>query len=51
MASQEDILKAHEAETILNKPVTASNHAMAWHMIRLAKINDEIRGQGRLFHL
>lgn len=40
-----------EAETILNKPVTASNHAMAWHMIRLAKINDEIRGQGRLFHL
>ena len=40
-----------EAEKILNKPVTASNHALAWHMIRLAGINDKINSLGKLFML
>ena len=32
-------------------PVTASNHALAWHLLRLAGISDEIAGFGRLFKL
>ena len=40
-----------KAEAILNKPVTASNHALAWHMLRLAGINDKISGLGKLFNL
>ncbi len=40
-----------KAETFLNKPVTASNHALAWHMIRLAGIKDTIPGLGKLFDL
>ena len=39
------------AENILKKPVTASNHALAWHMIRLAGIQDNKSGLGRLFRL
>ncbi|MEM9579879.1 MAG: Asp/Glu racemase [Pseudomonadota bacterium] len=38
-----------EAETQLGKPVTASNHAMAWHMLRLAGIDDLMPGKGRLY--
>ncbi len=38
-----------EAEAIIGKPVTSSNHALAWHMLRLAGINDEIAGFGRLY--
>lgn len=38
-----------EAETALGKPVTASNHALAWHLLRLAGINDPVSGAGRLF--
>jgi maleate isomerase len=34
----------------LGKPVTASNHALAWHLLRLAGIRDEVAGLGRLFH-
>ena len=30
-------------------PVTSSNHAMAWHCLRLAGIDDTIDGRGRLF--
>lgn len=40
------------AETIeaeLGKPVTSSNHAMAWHALRLAGIEDRLDGLGRLF--
>ena len=37
------------AEATLGKPVTASNHALAWHLLRLAGITDEVRGFGRLF--
>ncbi|MBB2202342.1 Asp/Glu racemase [Gluconacetobacter tumulisoli] len=32
-------------------PVTSSNHAMAWHMLRLAGITDPAPGAGRLFRL
>jgi hypothetical protein len=38
-----------EAEQILNKPVTASNHALAWHLLRLADIDDRPDGLGQLF--
>ena len=40
---------AEEAEALIGKPVTSSNHALAWHMLRLAGIDDEIPGFGRLF--
>jgi len=30
-------------------PVTSSNHALAWHCLRLAGITDRIDGRGRLF--
>lgn len=30
-------------------PVTSSNHALAWHCLRLAGIGDRIDGRGRLF--
>ena len=30
-------------------PVTSSNHALAWHCLRLAGIDDRIEGRGRLF--
>ncbi|MEC7093608.1 MAG: Asp/Glu racemase, partial [Pseudomonadota bacterium] len=30
---------------------TSSNHAMAWHCLRLAGIDDTIDGRGRLFTL
>jgi maleate isomerase len=39
-----------QAEAALGKPVTASNHALAWHLLRLAGIRDEVTGFGRLFH-
>jgi len=38
-----------EAETGI--PVTSSDHALAWHALRLAKIEDPIPGFGRLFML
>ena len=37
------------AEAALGKPVTASNHALAWHMLRLAGVTDRRDGWGRLF--
>lgn len=30
-------------------PVTSSNHALAWHCLRLAGVNDSIDGLGQLF--
>lgn len=36
-------------EAALGKPVTSSNHAMAWHSLRLAGIRDKLLGRGRLF--
>ena len=38
------------AEKYLGKPVTSSNHALAWHLLRLAGINDTPSNLGRLFH-
>ena len=40
-----------EVEAELGKPVTSSNHAMAWHCLRLAGIHDPQPGFGRLFEL
>ena len=37
------------AEARLGKPVTSSNHAMAWHALRLAGYGDSVPGFGRLF--
>lgn len=37
------------AEKRLGKPVTASNHALAWHLLRLAGIEDILSGRGSLF--
>lgn len=38
-----------QAEQALGKPVTASNHALAWHLLRLAGVEDHMDGFGRLF--
>jgi maleate isomerase len=35
----------------LGKPVTSSNHAMAWHCLRLAGVDDALPQFGRLFTL
>ena len=40
-----------EIETVLNKPVTSSNHALGWHCLRLTGIDDRCAGRGRLFQL
>lgn len=46
------LLGAVEAiEAALGKPVTSSNHALAWHCLRLAGIEDRQSGWGRLFSL
>ena len=37
------------AEEYLGKPVTSSNHALAWHMLRLAGISDSPGNFGSLF--
>lgn len=37
------------AEQALGKPVTASNHALAWHLLRLAGIEDIRDDAGQLF--
>ncbi len=42
-----DQVESLEAE--LGKPVTSSNHAIAWHCLRLAGVDDAIPGYGRLF--
>ena len=36
-------------EEITGKPVTSSNHAMAWHALRLCEVQDNISGAGSLF--
>jgi maleate isomerase len=38
-----------EIEQAIGKPVTSSNHAMAWHVLRLAGIPDPLPQWGRLF--
>jgi maleate isomerase len=41
------IIERLEAAT--GKPATSSNHAMAWHALRLAGYRDPVAGWGRLF--
>jgi maleate isomerase len=36
-------------EKVLGKPVMSSNHAMAWHALRLAGVNDRFPQFGKLF--
>jgi maleate isomerase len=38
-------------EAQLGKPVTSSNHAMAWHALRLAGYADPVTGFGQLFRV
>jgi maleate isomerase len=38
-------------ENRLDKPVVSSNLALAWHLLRLAGIDDKLPGMGRLFTL
>ena len=38
-----------EAEARLGKPVTASNHALGWHLLRLAGVLDQQAGVGLLY--
>ena len=38
-----------ELEARTNLPVTSSNHALAWHCLRLAGIEEAVPGKGRLF--
>lgn len=40
---------AAEVEALIGKPVTSSNHAMAWHALRLAGIADRLPRWGRVF--
>ncbi len=40
-----------EAEASLGKPVTSSNHALAWHCLRLSAIEDRSEHLGQLFKL
>ncbi|AYD04417.1 aspartate/glutamate racemase family protein [Neorhizobium sp. NCHU2750] len=40
-----------DVEAKLGKPVTSSNHALAWHMLRLAGYSQPLEGLGRLFSL
>lgn len=41
--------QAEALEAEIGKPVTSSNHALAWHCLRLAGIDDDLPGFGRLF--
>lgn len=43
------IIERLEAAT--GKPATSSNHAMAWHALRLAGYREPVKGWGRLFTL
>jgi maleate isomerase len=42
-----DILR--DAETAIGAPVISSNQALAWHMLRLAGIDDKSPAFGKLF--
>ncbi len=40
-----------EVEAEVGLPVTSSNHALAWHCLRLAGVEEPAQGMGRLFEL
>lgn len=42
---------AEDLEAELGIPVTSSNHALAWHCLRLAGYRDPVPGYGRLFRI
>ena len=42
---------AHSIEAELGLPVTSSNHAMIWHCLRLAGVDDALPDLGRLYRL
>ncbi|MDP6708472.1 MAG: aspartate/glutamate racemase family protein [Alphaproteobacteria bacterium] len=42
---------AAEIEAEVGKPVTSSNHALAWHCLRLAGVDDKLPEFGRLYTL
>lgn len=42
---------ASDIEAEIGVPITSSNHAMAWHALRLAGIDDSLPQWGRLFTL
>lgn len=42
---------AEKVEAKLGKPVTSSNHALAWHMLRLAGYQEPIAGLGALYRV
>jgi maleate isomerase len=39
------------AEEVAGVPVTSSDHAMAWHCLRLAGVTEAVPGAGRLFRM
>lgn len=41
--------RIEELEAELGKPITSSDHALAWHCVRLAGYDDTVAGLGRLF--
>jgi len=43
--------KVAAIEADVGVPVTSSDHALAWHCLRLAGVDDTIQGAGRLFGL
>lgn len=43
--------RIEEIERATSLPVTSSDHALAWHCLRLAGVGDVIPGAGRLFTL
>jgi len=45
------ILVCAELEKSLGIPLTSSNHAMAWHALRLAGIDDKLGRFGSLYDL
>jgi maleate isomerase len=40
-----------QVEAAIGKPASSSNHAMAWHALRLAGVKDAVPGWGRLFRV
>jgi len=42
---------AARLEGLASAPVTSSNHAMAWHCLRLAGVGDTLPDAGKLFEL
>ena len=45
------MLDCADLEKSLGIPLTSSNHAMAWHALRLAGINDKLGQFGSLYDL